>query len=293
MVVDVGRWPGFTCEHAERLLTCQSLEFLSIGNTEVDSRIWGMLSGWPSLKAFLVQCKQVSDNRIAEMPQHNSLRSIAIDGSSVTNAGLELLASRFPNLDTLDIANSPYFDAILATRFPLLKELSMSADGFSIDLAKQLSQNRDLQKLVFTSEIFDRLLRELSPLESKLKTLVLFHNTIQDRPERVISSQGYIQLTKLTQLEELYMSGATSSPIDDQLLTLATTLSLKSLSLSFPSANQYPNAPHARRLYTEAGIEAFRRARSDVRLIVDGKAYEPTQMQNDQNDGKETWQKGD
>jgi serine/threonine protein kinase/WD40 repeat protein len=162
---------------------------------------------------------------------------------------------------------------VICPAFPKLEQLCITADQITESAVEELAALTRLRELIVLGAVDDRLVQRLHSGAARLSNLTLFTNVIWDGP---LSESGFRTIASFSQLEKLNLHGNQGSPNDTSLTYLARLPKLKSLRLAFPATSMFPDSPDACRLYTPAGIDAFRLLRPDVFLEVDGVTYEPT-----------------
>ncbi len=258
----------------QHLRQSRSLAWLVLGSSTVDDQIWSALSHWPRLQHFdFVGNSHISDQGLAAIPRLPGLTGLGIRNTPITDAGLEILADRCPNLTGILLTT---FDdqtdrtLIPLSRFLHLKTVYCSPDQITEAGVAVLAQHPQVSTLVIDGPSSDATFERLMPLQGRLKSFELAMNAVTKSPP---TSLAYERLAAFTKLEEVHLHGVQGSPTDADLLLLAKLPLLKSLRLDFPEASTDPEFPDARRQYTPAGIDAFRQARPDVELKIDGKDY--------------------
>jgi hypothetical protein len=116
--------------------------------------------------------------------------------------------------------------------------------------------------VVFQPEKADDLERiaEVSQLQ---KVVLMFMNAVGSSP----GDKAYASLARLPNIRSIHAGIRAPSPSDEVLLTWAKIPHLRNIGFGFEETY---------RRYTVDGIKAFRKARPDVELNVDGKDYPAT-----------------
>ena len=270
-------YSSMTASGLKALRNSTTLQYLNVGGTKVGNGLGPLLSHWPNLQSVdFFSCAQLTDDDLTSIPLHSAVKTLGLWDTRITDAGVKTLSSRFPELETLHVAqdSGPDYRSLSTVRlFAKLKKLSCAAPQLTDSGIREIMMHPAIVALDVSfrpsDETFDRLL----PLSGKLRRFEVFTNTMIDAPP---TSRAYQRLTTFFILEELWLYGYQGSPDDSALLMLASLPKLKSLHLAFPAVSGYPEFPDAKRNYTVAGIEAFRKLRPDVHLNVDGADLPPT-----------------
>ena len=140
----------------------------------------------------------------------------------------------------------------------------MTADGVA-----NLTSLRRLERLHVSGRLHDTTFEWLLPLRGQLKHFAMFTSATSTSPP---TSRAYEHLAQFARLEEIGLHGSQGAPTDKDLLRLAGLPLLKKLYVNFGESSDSPD-PHVGRRHTPAGIDAFRNARPDVELHIDGQIY--------------------
>jgi serine/threonine protein kinase len=266
--------PLVTAEWLKHLQSSNALQTLRLEYTGVDDRLWPLLSRWSNLtQLHLYGCRQLSDAGLSSLPRLPNLNSFQIGATQLTDAGLRLVADRCPNLTELGIdQDDGETDRTLSplSQFPKLTRLICSPNQVTEAGKAMLAQHPNLHDILVRGRSSDEIFERLQPLKMRLKTFGMHTNSLTTSPPTL---RAYQQLAEFEALESIELLGNQGSPNDEGLEFLARLPHLKTLLLRFPEKSAWPEHPDAQRQYTPAGIAAFRKARPDVTLHVDGQDY--------------------
>ncbi len=267
--------PGLTSVGLERLRPSRSLQGLGPLESAVDDRLWPLLARWPSLENLgLGNCLKISDDGLTALPPLSALQGLWLNGTSVTDKGMQILAERAPDILLLDIFQRPetsYRSLEACRHFRRLNRLSCSPDQVTAAGVTVLAGLPQFRQLDLFGPTHDETLELLLPVREQLTEFKM--DTMGFHSNSPTTSATYRTLAQFTKLEHITLQGAQGSPTDADLQLLSKLPQLKRLVLSFPEKSTHPEFPDARRLYTPAGIEAIRQARPDVELHIDDKDY--------------------
>jgi Leucine-rich repeat (LRR) protein len=265
--------PRVTCAGLEHLRQATALEHLSLDGTGVDDRIWPLIARWPKLERL-----SLADCRIVDPPPDPlrplpSLKSLVVSFTNMTDAGLLTIAGRCPNLLELGIAQNEKQNlrSLAPLRgFPRLTTVFCSSDQLTQEGVDVLAANTRIDELRVFGPWDDSMFERLAPLRGQLKRFaVQASGLLATAP----TSRAYERLAKFSGLADVSLQGEQGSPCDADLDVLARLPRLKTLALAFPETPSDAKSSAAVRRYTPAGIEALRKARPDVRLLIDGNEY--------------------
>ena len=267
--------PSLTSAGFERLRPSRTLKNLNLGTSGVDDRLWPLLARWPSLESLnLHQCAKIGDDGLAALPPMPALWLLSLDGTLVTDKGMQLLAERGPNLENLYIAQdegASHRSLTACRHFRNLQVVACSSDQVASAGVTVLAGLPQLRHLGMRGPARDETLQLLLPLREQLIHFTMNpQGAVSDSPP---TSAIYWTLAQFTKLESVELAGGQGSPTDADLLLLAQLPKLLRLVVNFDEKSLSADHPDARRLYTPAGVEAFRKARPDVELNIDGKIY--------------------
>lgn len=251
-------------------------------NDVIDNRLWPLLKEWPDLETLAIGgCMQLADPDASVLRSLSKLKNLDVGHTQITGDGVRAFGKHCPGIEHIEIGNT--WEKIRPSLEVLgdlqeLRSVYCDVDQLSIPGVATLLALPKFEFLGLKTDGVptDAAMSLLRPLNNKLQKLELMSNTVGDTP---LTSKGYAAISEVSSLRALRLWGNEGSPSDQDLLALSQLKHLSTLRLSFTEQSAYPDYPDARRQYTPAGIEAFRKVRPDVRLDVDGVVFETTQQQ--------------
>lgn len=234
--------------------------------TIIDREFMAQLGQLTRLRVLDLQRCRGDLDAFRELPVLPALVALNLSGVPLSDDQFPAFAKVCPNLQTIMMLhqNTNPESILPLAGHPRLESVHLSGNnGLTEQGIAALQQLPKLQQLVVTSPVADppESLQRLAALGSRLKKLGV--HTLYDWDQGP-SDADYDVVASLPALEELTFAHGNGSPSDRHLEAIAKLPHLRRLTLA--------TRPPQRR-YTPAGIEAFRKARPDVELEVDGQQY--------------------
>lgn len=265
-----------SCTGLSHLKDVRTLRSLLLRACFLDDEIWPLLAHWPKLEVLELQHSTLTDGRIAEMPELPELNELAVGETLVTDVGLQTLASRCRNVSELSIRqdDGTHLRTLSSIKyFPKLTTVWCSTSQVTNDGIAAVQRHPSMTELLIGGRPSDATYQGLIPVQDKLTALMIHGTALSETPP---TSNAFVFLAQQRALERLTIHAIQGSPHDADLQIIATLPRLKSLTLQFGETSKWPDFPEARRQYTIAGIEAFRKVRPDVTVTADGVNYPAT-----------------
>ncbi len=190
---------------------------------------------------------------------------VDVSGSMVTDAGLQKLAEGCKEIKLLNIGGRREDGRTPASlkHFSKLESVSISGEQTTEEGLTAVNELRDLKSLTIEPPLSVAALLELHRLR-RCQQLAL---RSAYREDAVTLADGDLGATNWPNcVQSLELNGQGVSPSDHDLRKMARALHFKRLTLT--------GGPQAR--YTNAGVDALRKLRPDLWLIVDGQEFSPT-----------------
>jgi hypothetical protein len=257
------------------LKSLHHLRHLNLTYSPVGDGLAEVLAANPELEALHLDGDRITDAGLAGLKHCPKLRAIQLP-QKVGRATADLLAEHCKQLEVLDAGYSFAFPLKPLAALPGLRQVRIPGELLKDDenLAA-LAAMPKLENLAVDPPMDDDRLARLKPLAGKLRRLDVISHFNWDPG---VTPEGWKALDGFDQLEELQIGGepGTKTALDGPgLLRLAGLKKLKCLGAGFKNVDNQK--------YTAADIEAFRRKRPDVFLIIlvgdEQKAY-PAQAVN-------------
>ncbi|MBI5758088.1 MAG: SUMF1/EgtB/PvdO family nonheme iron enzyme [Planctomycetales bacterium] len=275
---------GFGLSH---LADVRTLTNLDLSTNALSDTGLATVATFTQLRSLnLTSNRGLTDAALAHLRPLAQLETLWLDDLNITDAGVRSL-SELHRLRRLHLATGPELTDIGVTQLirqnAALELLAIADDSGRRTLAP-LAQAPRLQSLLISGNQLPptgltvlQALPELRSLEIRtpLKPDELVRVSELSQLRRVLlrflhgnspspGDEAFTTLARLPLLEEIDISGTQPSPSDTVLEKWAAIPHLKSVSL---------NHNEDKRRYTSDGIAAFRKARPDVQLNIDGKEH--------------------
>ena len=203
----------------------------------------------------------ITDAAVPHLSRLHRLREFWV-GEEMTDAGVSKIIAQHPDLERLKINDGRRTLAPIAAA-KKLRWVSISGSQLSPEGLRILQALPALQAIRLNSGMTDEEVTRLSEVRQLREVEIYYYHGEGTR----LADAALVSLTRLPKLEAIKMHGYIDSPTDAVLKEWATIPTLKKLTLLFAEP---------RRKYTPEGIDAFRKARPDVELLIDGKEYPAT-----------------
>ena len=195
------------------------------------------------------------------------LRSLEFTNTSVTDRGLEELATLQPDLESLSLVDNGKITLHPLSRFRKLQTVICNDSQLTTETERVLAELPALRMIWTRSPMVPGTFARISAV----KQLREYYFMSRHSGDYTLTDADYAHLTQLPALEALHLLGGEGggSPSDAVIQQLATMPSLRTLDIAFK--------PEFRK-YTLDGVAKFRELRPDVQLTVDGQDYPPTKL---------------
>jgi serine/threonine protein kinase/WD40 repeat protein/formylglycine-generating enzyme required for sulfatase activity len=272
----------------ESLAGCRRLRIFDLYGSKVTAEGLHWLGANRGLKSLTIPDRPLLDPKFfAQLENLTVLEDLSLAGSTGELASFRALP-RLPSLRRLEIPGIPLKDEHfpdLSSQCPNLREIVMQHQGAQPESVKPLEGHPTIETiqcdsthltpqglvalksipklkgLGIHSPLAHSPLRRVTELSDRLTTLWLYTWFDWDAGP---TDADYDALLAMPNLEEIDLGKHRGSPSDNHLERTAKLPKLRTLRMDFDAD---------KRRYTPEGIEKFRKARPDVHLEVDGKAY--------------------
>lgn len=255
---------AITAEGLKRLKSISSLSVLAVQSTNVGDGIASVIAHWPLLSSLNIaggtKKGRLSDEGIAALPSLPRLQILNLVGTLVTDAGLQTLVTRCPNLEDIEISGRPRTFVTLK-EFRHLQAIGCSGDQLTDHNLVELHELHGLERLRVQNPIRAGDLEHLSRADISLKSLDLLRlNSNDSNP----SLKDFASLAQIRGLRDLTLNGRETFPPDEVLQTISEFPNLRSLKLQF-AAVKVENIP--------ASVLRFHELRPDIHLVFNERDF--------------------
>ena len=216
---------------------------LKVNSPVVDDQFWPLLVHWPKLQVLALGCQQLTDNRISEMPILPELVDLNVDGTSVSDSGIVMLAIRCPNLNRLDLFQNDgqqFRTLMCVIGFPNLNHVRCGTSQVTEQGIAAVLGHPGIESINVGGRPSDVTYERLLPLQNKLKSLTVYSSALTQSPP---TSLAFVYLAQQRTLESALLQGNQGSPSDADLQVIATLPQLKTLHLEFVEKSDFAGFP--------------------------------------------------